>query len=491
MEYTKVIDTTSGQIRGFYEEEGIMCFKGVPYAEPPVGEKRWKRAEPYAHRDGVRDCTEFGPSCYQNKLDEISSRIWTTEFVIQNRNYSEDCLTLNLWTNENKKDMPVVLYFYGGGFVSGGSSCEIYNGVPYAKKGVIYVTFTHREGAFAWFANEKLSSESEESISGNYMLSDAEAALIWIRDNIEKFGGDPKNVTIWGQSSGASEVNLFQISKRMAPYFNKVISMGLNNFPIIYSLPWVTKEGAYEQGRPLYEAGDGSLEKLREMPAEEFCKHTYIKSPMVDHYYVDDLFRNEIIKGVNPDITVMMGMVAGDYLMVPLFLPLRGAQNMDEFRNTISRFYPETCDEIIEEYHKEDAPFVQSAVAISTDIMYYGLLEYAGTRNKVGKGETYIYVFKHVMPGPDQEMFGAFHSSEVPYFNDHLSDHRKEWWKPEDHALAKKMNELMTGFLKEGKPAIDGFIPSDGTNMFVITADSQENTVIEPEKIERWKHLFG
>ena len=151
--YTTPVETTGGKIRGYYQDDGVMVFKGVPYAEPPTGERRWKPAEHYAYRPGVRDCLEFGHSAWQNPLDDYSKMIWTEEFLITNRDYSEDCLTLNLWTKEGQKNMPVILYFYGGGFVSGGSSCEIYDGTVFANNGVIYISFNHREGVFGWSAN--------------------------------------------------------------------------------------------------------------------------------------------------------------------------------------------------------------------------------------------------------------------------------------------------------------------------------------------------
>ena len=497
--YTEPIETTSGSIRGYYAEDDIMVFKGIPYGEAPSGEYRFRPARPYEKREGVRDCVEFSPCCYQNTLDELSQRIWTTEFIIQSRDYSEDCLHLNIWTKKNGKDMPVVVYFYGGGFTSGGASCEIYDGIPFAQKDVIYITFNKREHAFGWLSCHELDEESPEGISGNYTLTDDELVLRWVRDNIRAFGGDPENVTIWGQSSGAIQVNLLSVSERVAPLFKNVVSMGLNSFPEKNTMNYSTKEAADENARKLLDEYDDSVEKLRELPPETFLKHTYIKGPVIDDIYAKDTFRHEVMRGTNPDVTMMMGMVGRDFGSVPMFFLLRdvivNSAGRDALVQALDHFYPNRGERLVTEYGIDtDAPMgeqIHAMASLCYDAMIYDLLEFAYVRNKTCKGKTYIYHFPHVMPGPDAAEFGSFHSCEVPYFTDHLSKLRDDYWKDEDRELAKKMNRLIAGFIKNGVPDIDGFVPSDGTNLFMIRADEQKNVTYEKDVLDRWKSLFG
>ena len=464
-----------------------------------MGEGRFKPSVPYAKRDGVRDCVEYSPCCYQNKLDELSARIWTREFIIHDRNYSEDCLHLNLWTREGGSNMPVIVYFYGGGFVSGGNSCEIYDGVPFVKKGVIYVVFNKRENVFGWLSCRELDADSPDGQSGNYALSDDELALTWIRDNIAAFGGDPENVTIWGQSSGAIQVNLLSVSEKVAPLYKRVVSMGLNSFSQFNTVQYSTKEAADENAQKLLDEYDHSVARLRELPPETFLNHTYIKGPVVDGVYATDYFRNEVIRGANPDVTMMMGMVGRDFVSVPMFMILRevagSGGGRDQFIQAFDTFYPGRGAAIVDAYgvdaDSQGEALMYTLGRISYEAMIYDLLECAAVRSKTCKGKTYIYLFTHVMPGPESELFGSFHSCEVPYFTEHLSPLRDGYWTDADRDLAVKMNTLITGYARDGVPDIEGFVPSDGTNLFLITAEEQKNKVYEKEVLEKWKSLFG
>ncbi len=493
LKYTDVIETTGGKIRGYYDEAGIRVFKGIPYAEAPVGERRFKPAEKYGYREGIRDCTEFGKSCWQNEMAEEQKLIWTEEFVIRNKDYSEDCLTLNIWAPEGGKDLPVVLYLYGGGFVTGGSSCDIYDGDRIAERNAIYVTLTHREGCYGWLASKELSEESPENRSGNYTLSDEEIALLWIKENIAAFGGDPGAVTIWGQSSGASQVNLLAVSEQMKPYYDKVISMGMNCFPLTNLLSWQTPDQAYETSKELLESYDNSLEKLRQEDAKVFCAHMNIKAPVIDGYYVKDTFRHEVIAGVNKEVPMLMGMVGRDFIVTPMYNLLKtlAGQGRDVMKMVIGRFYPNAPAEVLEAYDTHGDDLIATIEDICTDAMLFELLEFARVRNSTCPGNTYIYFFTHVMPGPDADRFGSFHSCEVPYCTGYLSPLRKDYWKDEDRELAVTMNKLVCGFFHDGKPGIDGFEPSDGTNLFLIDAKEQKNIRYSAEQLEKWRHFFG
>ena len=489
LKYTQPVETTGGKIRGYYQKDGLMVFKGVPYAEPPVGEKRWKPAEPYRRREGVKDCVAYAHSAWQNPLDEYSKQIWTQEFLIDNRDYSEDCLTLNLWVPEGQKGLPVILYFYGGCFVSGGSSCEIYDGTSCAENGVIYISFNHREGVFGWHANDDLRSESNKGLAGNYMLSDAIAALIWIRDNIERFGGDPGNVTIWGQSAGASEVNLLAVSPVAKDLFRRTLSMGYNSFAM---KEWRKLEEICEEGNQLEREFGGSLAKMRAVSPEEYLPHFHDSAPAIDGYYTDGQFCECVRKGYGADKPFMMGVVAEDGQIMKICRQIFACADIAAFRALLKVLFPDSAEEIEKKYVADESNFKAAIRPMARDILLKGLLDFAQARSQAAPGsDTYLYMFRHVMPGPLSERYGAFHSFEVPYFTNHLSDLRKDYWTDTDRKMGEMMNAELVSYAKTGRPLSEAFKPSDGGNIYIIDSDRQFNEILSVERINELTRLFG
>ena len=220
----------SGRITGVPgRNQSIILFKGIPYAAPPVGDLRWRPPQPAEPWKGIKACDKFGPSAMQ--APQAPFMMWSTEFIIDTSlGYSEDCLTLNVWTDAESSDgkRPVLLFIHGGAYTSGGSSCEIYDGEGLAKKGVVVVTINYRLGVFGFFAHPALSAESENKVSGNYGILDMIAALKWVKGNIAAFGGDPDNVTIQGQSAGASAVNVLLFSPLAKGLFHRAIHQSSN-----------------------------------------------------------------------------------------------------------------------------------------------------------------------------------------------------------------------------------------------------------------------
>src|SRR6201996_1636746 len=219
------VRTEAGLVSGVANSTGdVTAYKGIPFAAPPVGELRWKAPEPVKHWDGVRKCDAFGPSPMQDK--PIPFAVYTSEFLIPEAPISEDCLYLNVWTGAKAKTekKAVFVWIYGGGFTSGGSACDIYNGEALAKKGVVFVSINYRVGVFGFFAHPELTKESLIHSSGNYGLMDQIAALKWVKKNIAAFGGDPDNVTIAGQSAGSMSVNALVSSPLTKGLFNRAIA---------------------------------------------------------------------------------------------------------------------------------------------------------------------------------------------------------------------------------------------------------------------------
>ncbi|MCR4789101.1 MAG: carboxylesterase family protein [Lachnospiraceae bacterium] len=490
-DHTEIIETQCGKLRGQIKN-GIAIYKGIPYAKPPVGDMRFKESVVNEGWEGVLDCDEFGYSAPQNPIDEAGSKIWTEEFIISNREFSEDCLTMNIWAPTEGHDLPVVLYFYGGGYVSGGSSCEIYDGTYLAKNGVIYVSFNHREGNLGLLCCRELSESSASNTSGNYMLSDGITALNWLRENIAAFGGDADNITIWGQSSGAGQVNALSISPKARGLFKKVISMGYNNYADeLFLVPWKKAEDAYADGRKTIDEA-GSLEKLKTDSWEDIIKYPGNRVIQIDGYYIKDSFRDGVLHGDSDDVSFMMGAVPGDIMMSPLAVLLRGQElTTDLLKKVINTIFRENAEKIVDFYDVDLSDPAECCLQIKNDLLVASMLWFAGGRNKTGSGDrTYLYLFDHPMPGPDKELYGAFHSCEVPYFMNYFSDYRKDYWTEADLELGRISSDNLISFIKTGKPLNNDFITSDGHNYYHINGSEQSNCIFPKDKESLWQTVF-
>jgi para-nitrobenzyl esterase len=216
--------TEPGTMSGV-REGGLSVYKGVPFAAPPVGDLRWRAPSPVAHWTGTRKADAFAPACMQ---DSVSMPGETPPAV------SEDCLYLNIWTPAKsvQEHLPVIVWIYGGGYISGSASMPLYWGDRLAHKGVIAVTIAYRLGPLGFLAHPELTRESPHHSSGNYGLMDQIAALEWVQKNIAAFGGDSKNITIAGQSSGSISVSILMASPLAKGLFQGLARRGLNRISL-------------------------------------------------------------------------------------------------------------------------------------------------------------------------------------------------------------------------------------------------------------------
>ena len=450
----KTVQTKEGKIVGL--SNGVVAtFKGVPFAEPPVGSLRWKEPQPPLKRNKVLDCRAFSASPMQSK--PVPFMCWTEEFIAPPEPLSEDCLYLNVWTAAKKplEKRPVFVWIYGGGFNSGSAACAIYDGEEYARRGIIFVSINYRVGVFGFLAHPELSKESGVNASGNYGIMDQIAALKWIKDNISAFGGDPNNVTIAGQSAGSMSVNALVASPLAKGLFHKAIAQsgGLLGGRFVNGKMVAEKTGLDFQQK----VKATSIEALRALPADSLQRVAEQLGGMrfgltLDEYVLPENINAAFEKGHFNDVPVMTGWVTGDGILFG-----NAKENVETYLISAKNMY---ADEQKRKQFLELFPGQTDEQATqSTKLL--SLLSFAGLSSynwaQFAKSPVYIYEFSRVPP--DKENFpnyGAFHTSEVPYALHTLHKWNRKW-TPRDRSLELHMATAWIQFAKTGSPNKNAF----------------------------------
>ena len=420
------VSVDGGTVTGTATEDGeVAVYKGIPYAAPPVGDLRWRAPQPVEPWEGELDCTLWGANALQGDAGVFS--YWTEEFI-QDTNpehyrggvvYSEDCLTLNVWSSYAvTKNKPVLVFIHGGGYNTGGASCEVYDGETIARDGVVFVSIQYRVGALGYMATPALIAESEHSGAGNYGLLDQIAALEWVRDNIADFGGDPDNVTVFGQSAGAGSVNALICSPLAQGLFTKAVSASHNSV----TRNWQTVDERCKQLGLSYNGKKYSamtVEELRAIPSSELKGKTLSTGgPCVDGYALTGTYSRTVKDKKHNGVKLMSGNVERDEL--------------------ISSVYTNAAKKITA---RDSMLALQNAL---------GKL-----RAAAGDDETYIYIFGHNVPrsasGSDDPS-GPKHSYELAYFFGNFSTASGRAWTQADYDLGEKMRRSLVEFCTSGVP---------------------------------------
>lgn len=442
-----IIQTAAGKISGTVgEDKSIHIFKGIPFAAPPVGDLRWKAPQPVTPWAGVKECTDFAKSPIQGKPNEFG--VYTREFLIKDEPLSEDCLYLNVWTGAKSagEKRPVMVWIYGGGFVSGGTNVPIYDGEALAKKGIILVSVPYRVGILGFLAHPELTKESPNHASGNYGLMDLLAALKWIQKNIAAFGGDPANVTIAGQSAGSMAVNSLVASPLGKGLFKKAIAESGASF-IAGPFGGTTLKRAEMAGVKTAEGlGATSLADLRKLPAEALLKQ-FGGGPIVDGYVLSESIGAIFAANKENAVPVLTGWNADDAFLGPL-------KTAAEYTADAKKKYGNKATEFLRLFPAStDAEAEASQIAISRD-QIFGIQNYTWAKVQSAKGKAKIYVYRFTRRLPATEAFkkyGAFHTGEVAYvFNNLKFLHRP--FEPIDHQLANTISSYWVNFVKSGNP---------------------------------------
>lgn len=421
---------------------GINAFKGVPYADNAGGENRWRSPQPVKKWKGIRQARQFGANCVQELENGLLKGFpWTHEYLTSGE-VSEDCLTLNVWSPAKlgNNTFPVLVWIHGGAFVSGGGRVPIYDGASLARRDMVVVTINYRLGALGFMAHPALTAEA--GTSGNYGLMDQIAALRWVQRNIRVFGGDPRRVTVAGQSAGAMSVHLLTTTTATRGLFLRGIAQSGN--PL--DLAPTSLAAAEETGKQLgINLGVSTSEQLRALPVDQMLKAIQMArlrfGPSFDGKLLSSAMRQRsnipLLTGYNAD----EASSRADWRVA----------DISGFENLLIRNFGEHADRFAPLY-PATAPTVRRAVRdVLHDRALAALVEWRSARPR-GAAPVYAYFYDHVEPGPDADRFGSFHSSEIPYVFGTLDAAPERPFTSLDYRVSDIMGRYWTNFIVSGDP---------------------------------------
>lgn len=438
-----VVEAPSGTVRGSAEGD-LKVFKGIPYAVPPVGAMRWRPPAPMQPWKGVREATAFGAACVQPQ-----SRTPSVYSPAEPLPVSEDCLTLNIWAPRDAKNAPVFFWIHGGALVTGSSREAMYDGKRLAERGVIVVSINYRLGVLGYLAHPALTAESPQHVSGNYGLLDQIAALAWVRHNIATFGGDPKNVTIAGESAGALSVMYLMASPLARGLFHKAISES----GYMISMPEL-KKSIY--GAPSGEAAGQMLAAglqapdiaaLRGMDAQAItdaaAKLGFGPWGTVDGFVLPEQLVEAFDQGRQAPVPLLAGFNQGEIRSLTVLAPKAPATAAD-YEAGIRDRYGELADAFLRLYPTAD--YKESILATTRDGLYGWTAERLVRKQTAIGQPAYLYLFDHGYPAMDGAGLHSFHASELPFVFGTLDVTPPLWPKIPDTAAERALSDAMIGY---------------------------------------------
>lgn len=446
-----VRQTEAGRIDGVALAHGVDAYLGVPFAAPPVRDLRWQAPQPRAPWTGTYHADRFAPECLQPLRGVRQNHYFGEEAT------SEDCLYLNIWTPRSAKRAPVIVWIYGGGFTIGSASMANYSGEPLARAGVVRVNLAYRVGALGFFAHPALSRE-QQGRSGNYGLMDQIAALRWVRRNIARFGGDPDNVTIVGQSAGSMSVALLQMSPEARGLFRRAV--GMSGSPFGGMLGPVTLAAAEQQGVQIASAlGAPTLDALRAVPGDRIVAAQGTRVAIVqDSRVVTGPAETVFAARRQNDVPVLIG-----YTRDESFRPFGPIADRAALVTAVHERYRPRADAILAAYDSGDA--ARDAADIARDATVGAQMAgWATYQTRYGKAPAYGYLFTRRQPyapgitfsDHDPATVGAYHTGDVPYWlrtRDALNLFRTtRVWEPADASLEREMSDALLAFARTGVP---------------------------------------
>jgi para-nitrobenzyl esterase len=438
--------TESGAISGI-RASGLSTYKGVPFAAPPVGDLRWRPPVHMTPWKGTRKADAFAPACMQVGVSMPGE---TPPAV------SEDCLYLNIWTPAKSmhQRLPVMVWIYGGGYISGSASMPLYWGDRLAQKGVIIVSIAYRVGPLGFLAHPELTRESPNHSSGNYGLMDQIAALEWVQRNIAAFGGDPKNVTIAGQSSGAISVSILMASPRAKGLFQRAIGESGGLFEPLQLAPKFLLANAERDGEKYaISLGATSVQQLRLLPAKLLSGDAGgISHPVIEPYLLPVSPYEAFTSGQQNDVPLLIGSNAEEArAMIDVTHETAAAFDSD-MEHSVGQLPPP----LLAAYpHATNEEAKQARLGLERDLRFgWDMWAWARLQAATGQKSVYYYSFRQQPPFPAGSVYegwGASHFAELWYVFDHLE--QEPWrWSEADRRVAEEISSYWVNFAKSGNP---------------------------------------
>jgi para-nitrobenzyl esterase len=463
--------TVNGAVVGVTLPSGVKAFRGVPFAAPPVRENRWRPPQPVKNWTGARMADRFADQCMQARV--------FGDMMFRNAGVSEDCLYLNVWMPANataSSAMPVLVYYYGGGFVAGDGSEPRYDGESMAKRGIVVVTMSYRLGIFGFFSHPELTAESPHHASGNYSLMDQGAALQWVRDNIARFGGDPKRVTIAGESAGS-----FAVSAQMAsPMARDLIAGAIGESGAFFSttISTPTRDSTEKIGTAFAQkVGAPTLAALRALSATELLDlsgrpGTPRFGPNVDGWFFPEVPANIFLAGKQAKVPLLAGWNSEE-MNARAVLP--ETPTPENVKTLLAKLYPDRTEEAVKVF---PASTPEEALQTVTDIasdrfIGFSTWKWLDVHSKTSGKPVYRYLYARPRPPtveagvtpnlaggvtrggnapPPPPAKGAVHSAEIEYAMGNLGTNKVFAWTDDDRKVSQTMQAYFENFIKTGNP---------------------------------------
>jgi len=471
------VKVEEGILEGIVLPSGVQSFRGIPFAKPPVGVLRWKEPQPAEHWSGIRKADHFGYSPMQKPI--------YGDMRFRSPGISEDCLYLNVWrpTSIGSGKLPVLVYFYGGGFNAGDGSESRYDGESFAKEGLIVVTVNYRLGIFGFFAHPSLTEESPTNASGNYGLLDQHAALVWVRKNITAFGGNPDEITIGGESAGSMSVSAQMASPLSKGLFKRAIGQSGSIFNLKYGTASIAEQE--QQGVAFAtRINVDRLDKLREIPAAELLDKASEPGAFTTRLIVDGYFLPKSPLAI---------FEAGEQSKVPLLAGWTSTEvpytaymgkyypSPENYEKLVRAQYGVNADEALALYPgKTETQVIRSATALASDnFIVYSTWKWLDLQRESSGQPTYVYIFDKPRPPmkpiysdvqsglaggitkkSNQEqkdnnpppLSGAFHASDIEYLLGNLQSNDVFAWSDADYSVSTIGQQYFINFIKTGDP---------------------------------------
>jgi para-nitrobenzyl esterase len=449
------VETKSGPVTGTTETDGLRVYKGIPYAAPPVGPFRWQPPQPAPKWTEVKPATAFGAQCMQRRQ--------FADMVFRASGMSEDCLFLNVWTpaKTGREALPVLVYFYGGGFTAGDGSEPRYDGAAMARRGIVALTVNYRLGVFGFMAHPDLTKESARHASGNYGLLDQAAALAWVHDNIAAFGGDPRHVTIAGESAGSISVSALMAS----PLSRGLIAgaIGESGAAINPTFEPVALAEAEKTGVAFATAAKAdSLAALRAMPPDAVLSVQGPRFPIaIDGYFLPKSVAEIFRAGEQAHVPLLAGWNSQESAAAGVLG--RGVEPTAEGYAKAVRALPgfaDRADDVLKAYGgTTPEEITDAATALASDrFIAFSTWKWIDLHAQTGGKPAYRYFYSRPRPamvpgkGTQGPARGAAHSAEIEYAMANLAGNDVYAWTPEDRKVSETMFAYFSNFVKTGNP---------------------------------------